>query len=312
MEENLRKIWKIIVFSIFVYIVLGMYSDFSKLTKAFQLFNWRFFALIILLTLVNYSLRFLKWHYLLVQLEKVDIKTSLWAFLSGMIMIVTPGKLGEVWKAWLLKDAKGIRVSKTIPSVIVDRITDVLGLTLLASIGTLTFGLGKYFVILIFGGFVLFLTLLRFDYAFDFIIKVSEKKFSLSVGDIYTGLRDLLKVRNVVSMTFLASFSWFFECLGLFYAVRGFNHGISIVKAIFAFSFSSVAGSLSMIPGGIGVAEASMSSLLSYFGLPLEVAVASTLIIRFGTIWFGVLLGFIVYWLSKFRTSRLKITGVKK
>ncbi|WP_230972282.1 lysylphosphatidylglycerol synthase domain-containing protein [Archaeoglobus neptunius] len=52
---------------------------------------------------------------------------------------------------------------------------------------------------------------------------------------------------------------------------------------------------LSMIPGGIGVAEASMTGLLQYFGLAAEVAVASTLIIRFGTLWFGVFLGWAVF-----------------
>jgi len=43
------------------------------------------------------------------------------------------------------------------------------------------------------------------------------------------------------------------------------------------------------------LAEASMAGLLQYFGLPMEIAVASTLIIRFGTLWFGVFLGWLAY-----------------
>jgi glycosyltransferase 2 family protein len=50
-------------------------------------------------------------------------------------MIVTPGKLGEVWKSWLIRDISGDELGKTLPVVIIDRITDVISLIFLSLIG---------------------------------------------------------------------------------------------------------------------------------------------------------------------------------
>lgn len=43
-------------------------------------------------------------------------------------MNITPGKIGEIWKEWLIRDIKGEELSKSIPVIIVERITDVFGL----------------------------------------------------------------------------------------------------------------------------------------------------------------------------------------
>ncbi len=300
MEENknLNKAWKVILVAVAVYVGLGIYSDLEKLLRAFISFNWSILIVILALTLTNYFFRFLKWHYLLNRIEKANTKESLWVFLSGLIMTVTPGKLGEVWRAWLLKDIKGTNTSKTIPVVLIDRLTDVIGLTALALLGILTYGKGVYLAVMVFGGFLCFIVLLRSQTLSNFLISRLENRFVQYSSDVklfHASLLKLIKVRELLLTSFLASFSWFFEGVGLYFAVTGFDNQISILQAVFAFSFSSVAGALSMIPGGIGVAEASITGLLQYFSISSEVAVASTLIIRFGTLWFGVMVGWMVY-----------------
>jgi uncharacterized membrane protein YbhN (UPF0104 family) len=54
-----------------------------------------------------------------------------------------------------------------------------------------------------------------------------------------------------------------------------------------------------MFPGGLGVAEATLSGILMYFGLGSSIAVGAALIIRLGTLWYGAILGFVVYILGK-------------
>ena len=46
-----------------------------------------------------------------------------------------------------------------------------------------------------------------------------------------------------------------------------------------------------MIPGGLGVAEGSMTGLLVTNGFEKDIAVAGTLLIRLATFWFAILLG---------------------
>jgi len=56
----------------------------------------------------------------------------------------------------------------------------------------------------------------------------------------------------------------------------------------------SLAGALSFLPGGLGVAEASMTGLIRALGDTTRVAAAAaTVLIRLATLWFAVALGLI-------------------
>src|SRR5690606_23138209 len=73
-------------------------------------------------------------------------------------------------------------------------------------------------------------------------------------------------------------------------------------QALFIFPFATIVGALIMMPGGLGGAEASMAGLLQLLaGTPETVAVAATLLIRFGTLWFGVTLGLTSLWINRGR-----------
>jgi uncharacterized protein (TIRG00374 family) len=53
------------------------------------------------------------------------------------------------------------------------------------------------------------------------------------------------------------------------------------------------AGTLAMLPGGLGGTEAIMIALLKAVGVEFETAVAATAVIRLATLWYAVILGFI-------------------
>ena len=61
----------------------------------------------------------------------------------------------------------------------------------------------------------------------------------------------------------------------------------------FIFVIASLAGALAMIPGGLGVAEGSMTGLLVTNGVDKTAAVAGTMLIRLVTFWFAIALGLI-------------------
>jgi uncharacterized protein (TIRG00374 family) len=73
---------------------------------------------------------------------------------------------------------------------------------------------------------------------------------------------------------------------------KGLGVEISLVKAVFIYAFSTLAGALSMLPGGIGATEGSMTSLLLLIQIPKALATTATIIIRVCTVWFAVLLGY--------------------
>ena len=65
--------------------------------------------------------------------------------------------------------------------------------------------------------------------------------------------------------------------------------------AVLIFVFSTLAGGLTGAPGGIGGAEAAMVGLLLLEGIPFEVALPATAVIRATTLWFAILIGLGVF-----------------
>ena len=112
----------------------------DRLQTAFDRFDLVYVPIALLLALVNYLVRFARWHlYLKVLRIPLTVFDSLIVFLAGLILSVTPGKAGEFLKAYCIKSKMGTPVSKSAPAVLAERLTDYIALILLAFIGIFSF-----------------------------------------------------------------------------------------------------------------------------------------------------------------------------
>ena len=86
-----------------------------------------------------------QWQYYLGRLgiRGIPVLDSLLVFLSGFVLTITPGKVGEVFKSAVLAKTHGIAVERTASIVIADRLTDVIGIVLLILLGSATFPDGR-------------------------------------------------------------------------------------------------------------------------------------------------------------------------
>jgi glycosyltransferase 2 family protein len=66
---------------------------------------------------------------------------------------------------------------------------------------------------------------------------------------------------------------------------------VDIFIATFVYGFATLAGAATMLPGGLGATDASITGLLVLLSIPKNISVASTLIIRSATLWFAVIVG---------------------
>jgi uncharacterized protein (TIRG00374 family) len=85
--------------------------------------------------------------------------------------------------------------------------------------------------------------------------------------------------------------AWFAECWGFYFILKGFGADISAISTSFIYSFSTLFGAVTMLPGGLGTTEASMTGLLNLQGISRSNAVGATIIIRLCTLWFAVAIG---------------------
>lgn len=293
-----RKIIWAVVLGVAVMLGLTFLADFRETAKALARFKPVYLPLILGLTFINYTLRFVKWQYYLGLIEvRVPLKESFRIFLSGLAMSITPGKAGELLKSLLLKELTGAPVSRTAPVVFAERLTDGFGLIILSLSGMTLFKYGKEALLaiaLLLAAMVIVIKTPRLHRLFiNLLSRVPVAlRFTGIFETLFTSAGELLAPKPMLLAISLSVVSWSFESVAFYLVFTGLGFDVSIVAAAFTLAFSSIVASVSMLPGGLGAAETSIMGLLvEVVGVPAGIAAVATIIIRFCTLWFGVTIG---------------------
>jgi len=235
-------------------------------------------------------------------------------------MSVTPGKLGEILKSYLLKEENNTPVSKSAPIVLAERLTDFVSIVMLCMIGSYVFNYGQILILIIGIVFLATIILLSLRTVSLKIISFFEKinflkrhiqKIHIAYDSIYL----MIRFKPLLVATLISLISWFFECLGFYVVIKVFTLSggpdVSILSATFIYAFSTLIGAIAMLPGGVGLTEASLTGLLVLSNIPKNISVASTIIIRLATLWFAVLVGIIAIFIFQ-KQSNKKIENIIK
>ncbi|HEY8172637.1 MAG TPA: lysylphosphatidylglycerol synthase transmembrane domain-containing protein, partial [Dehalococcoidia bacterium] len=260
-----------------------------------------------LVTCGNYALRFVKWEYYLKQigvegLGKVD---SALIYFSGLGMTVTPGKVGEWLKSYLLKETHGTPVTRSAPILLAERLTDSLALLIIAGAGVVFFGHRSWpIVVVIAAGSAIAIGVSRHRGAsygiLGFLGRLPYvRRFEPRLEELYESTYVVMEPRGVVAMTGLSVVSWSFEVLAFYLTLVGLGVDGSLdtmLKAGFILPIATLAAAILLTPGGLGVAEIGITSLSQeLLDMGKSTATLGTLIIRIATLWFGVALGLIAF-----------------
>jgi uncharacterized protein (TIRG00374 family) len=268
-------------------------------------FDWRLVAPILVLTLWNYLLRYIKWE---IYLKSIGVSglgrvKSAQIFLSGFAMSVTPGKVGEFIKSLYVRRETGSPANPVMAVVTAERATDAAAMAILALVGATRYSYGRGFVLLaLVGGLAILLILQRPHITERVVAWLSRfqrvSRLSEQINSFFRASATLLRPRLLAPTVGLSVLSWAGECLAFFLVLIGLGIEGSlelVLIAAFIIGISSLAGGVSMLPGGLGVADASVAGMLVLLvhddAMTRSVAVAATLLIRFATLWFGVLIG---------------------
>jgi len=305
-QNILRRLIPGLIFGFLVFIGIILVGDIQQVGDRVMGFKWIYFPLVLLLTLLNYILRFFKWHYYLglVGVSDYPLSKSARLFLAGFPLAVTPGKVGEAFKGVWLQKETGLAVSKGISVVLAERISDGLGVLLLSTLGVIAYPRYWPAFATVLGGLVLLIFIIQIRPAALWMLDLGAKlplikRISSSLREFYEGSYVLFRPKAILVAVSLGTISWLGEGIGMYFVLRGLEvpsgwETLSI--AVFVLAFSTVIGAVSALPGGLGAAEASIAGMLVLLlGLTKDTAAAATLLIRFATLWFAVLLGLIVW-----------------
>jgi uncharacterized protein (TIRG00374 family) len=307
-----RKILIATLIGALVFAALSFYGDVQALRQNLSVYRWEMLAVALTLATGNYLIRFARWQHYLKLIEcPVPAVESLLVFLSGFVMSVTPGKVGEVFKSLLLVESRGYSVVRTAPVVVAERLTDLLALVILTALGALSFPQG--IPITIAGAAMVTLVILACavrpfaDFGFLLISKLPVVgKIVPRLREAYESLYALTRPAALVYATLLATAAWGLEVVALGVILAGFD-GVALgwEATSFAYSASTIAGAVAMMPGGLGVTEAGMTGLLQALGdeaMTPAVATAATMLVRLATLWWAVIIGVVA--LAVYRRRR--------
>lgn len=218
--------------------------------------------------------------------------------MSALTMSITPGKMGELIKPYMVKEVIGTPISKTIPIVFAERITEFSSLIFLVMLSTNLLDKGILLPTITFLFFVILLLLLFSKTASSWAIKkISKvKHFRKYVDVLNTSLqqsRVLMGGKSFLGVFVFSVVIWLLEGFGFYVILNNFNVDILFVKSIFTYLFSVFIGAVSFLPAGLGVTDGSITFLLSTQNVSKEIAISSALIIRVATLWLPLIFGLI-------------------
>ncbi len=277
------------------YLGFVLFADREAVFAALRRVGLPVLLAIFALSLLNYLLRFWRWqHYVAAFGHALPVWRHFLYYLAGFTLTVTPGKAGEAVRSLYLHQY-GVTYAQSLAALFVERLLDVLAMSLLALLilldrpdyaglvavaWVLTLGLGGLATrpwlpekLQIWGKGH------RYGYQFDRLARLLDSAaVLLRPGYLLVGLS-------------WGVLSWGLEGLSLYWIAQEVGVRISVGTGIGIYAIAVLAGVLSFLPGGLGSTEAVMGVLLIAFGADGPAAVAITLLCRIATLWFAVALG---------------------
>lgn len=248
----------------------------------------------LLLAALNYLLRFGRWSDILRCMEqRLPPIDNLSIYIGGLALTATPGKLGETIRSALLLHWR-VPVGASLAAFFIDRLTDLIGVLLLAAVT---------------GGGPVWWTLVGIAIAAGIGLRAAfSARWSENAAQwlgrhhrlarlealLRSGMVQYVAVwraSRVVAYVMVAVLAYGIQAAVFAAYVARLWSGADWIASLHIFATATLAGAASMIPGGLGAMELALITQLSVAGMPLASATAAALAVRAVTLWFAILLG---------------------
>lgn len=279
------------------YLAFSLWGGWHEVLVAFGTVGMAGLLVALALSLVNYSLRFVRWQLYLSALGySMPTVPSGLIYIAGFALTTTPGKAGEMLRGVFLK-GRGMPYTYSTAAFLSERLSDLVAIVLLSLMGISLHPQGGITLLVgVMGVSIGLLLLSRKNWLRALAERVSQRTGRVA-RIIHRLLLLLLEAccchtpRLLFFATTLSLCAWSAEAYAFHLILHWMGTEVSLPFAFSVYALSMLAGALSFLPGGLGSAEAVMVGLLIWSGMPEAQAVAATVIIRLATLWFAVALG---------------------
>ncbi len=263
----------------------------------------------------GFPLRGLRWATLLRGTGlRIGIKDSTEIILlSWLVNCVVPAKLGDVYRAYLLKINSTASLSRTFGTVFIERVLDLFAIAILGLAAgywsfrsglppaiQVVFGIGVVVVVLLAAGL---LTMRNFGRRIIVALPFLPHQVLYLYVRFEEGVFGALRFRQLPALSALTGTIWMTEALRLYLVVLalGFDDvSLGLSGAVFVALIGSLLTAVPLSPAGLGIVEAGVVGVLTVaYGVPLPEATAIALLDRVISVFSVIVVGSIAYLLSK-------------
>ena len=292
MKIKLSRILPLIGIALFVYVVKK--AGISNLISTFLGANYFYIAIAVLFLPLIVLLQTFKWRYVV---GKQGIKMGLAeAYKIQLVSIfygfVTPARIGSFVKIAYLQE-KTKNLGKSASSVVIDRALDLLTVLLLAGFGSLMV-INKFSRILLYiaaltGLFILLIAVFLIEskkrFVLEFIYrKMLSGKMKAKVKKSFSQFYKSIPKYRFFIVPFAASIAtWLIIYLQIFFIAVALNINVPYFVLAVMLAISTLVSLLPISIAGIGPREASLITLLGFFGIEPARIVAMSLLGIFTT-----------------------------
>jgi len=234
-------------------------------------------------------------------------------FLSWLVNCVVPAKLGDVYRAYLLKINSTASLSRTFGTVFIERVLDLFAIVILGlAAGFWSFrgglppeiqvvvGIGVGVMVLLAVG-LLFLR--NAGHRVLAALPLPRKEKILEFYDRFEqGVFGAIGWRALPRLLVLTALVWMSEGLRLWFVVQALGFpdvSLGLSGAVFVALIGSLLTAVPLSPAGLGIVEAGIVGVLTLvYGVPLAEATAIALLDRVISVFSVIVLGSIAYVLS--------------
>jgi len=245
-------------------------------TLALRVYRWKFLS-------EKYNTA-ISWH-----------DSSLVSIASLFYANITPGKIGDLYKAYYMQRRYAMRFFTGVSMIFYERFFELM-ILFLAAFAMVFIDLRGITVIVLEVTAVLLILLFFFYYKADFFLALIEK-YSSKIPVLKKIPADFkiqkLPFRDIVAVFIITVFSLGSEFVRFWIVTMAFGYTLNPILLTIFFCLSIIAGLASQIPLGVGVMEASLGYLLTLLGVASADAIAIVLTDRLISMYLVLIYGFI-------------------
>jgi conserved hypothetical protein len=305
--------------SLFFLVLLFRKIDFAQLLSTLKSLDWRYLLAAIFITFVSYSLRAVRWHYLVLPLKKAAPRNLLAAtIICYMANNLLPARLGEFIRAYLLAEKENLEASSVFATLVLDRLFDGFSVLIillftfftvklpsgmenvqrgLVTGGYVTFAL--YVTVIIFLLFLKRRTVTTLSFTSKLLKPFPEKvsgKVIPVLGSFISGIRLTSNPKELFALVFSSALIWGTAVWPVDLLLKAFRIDLPIAASMFILVFLVFAVMVPASPGYIGTYHAACMYGLMAFNVPKELALSVAIVIHSINFFPIIMIGFLFLW----------------